>query len=38
MKRSDFLKGIGLAGVGSMLPLSKVGAATTTVNKATACT
>lgn len=38
MKRSDFLKGIGLASVGSVLPLSKMEAATTAANKATACT
>jgi protocatechuate 3,4-dioxygenase beta subunit len=37
MKRSDFLKSIGIAGAGAMLPLDKVQAATTSVTKVTAC-
>lgn len=37
MKRSDFLKGMGLLGAGSVLPVSTLRAATTGVNKSTAC-
>lgn len=37
MKRGDFLKGIGLAGAGSILPMSKAAAFSNTVAKGTSC-